>query len=88
MMITATVTIEISYSSNTPKMIADGIQRVLVSRLDDYIYALENIPLERRLYDLLKLRRMKISVAESFTGGVFLPASFRFPAYRRFISRA
>lgn len=62
-------TIEISYSSNTPKMIADGIQRVLVSRLDDYIYALENIPLERRLYDLLKLRRMKISVAESFTGG-------------------
>lgn len=62
-------TIEVSYSSNTPKMTADGVQRTLVSALGEYIYALENISLERRLYDLLKLRRMKISVAESFTGG-------------------
>ncbi len=62
-------TIEISYSSNTTKMVADGIRRTLVSELGDYIYALENISIERRLYDLLKLRRMKISVAESFTGG-------------------
>ncbi len=62
-------TIEISYSSNTPKMTADGVSRTLVKALDSYIYALENISLEDRLYDLLKLRRMKISVAESFTGG-------------------
>lgn len=62
-------TIEISYSSNTPKMIADGVQRVLLSELGEYAYALENIAIEHRLYDLLKLRRMIISVAESFTGG-------------------
>ena len=62
-------TIEASYSSNTPKMVADRVRRVLVAALDDYIYALENISLERRLYDLLRLRRMTISVAESFTGG-------------------
>ena len=62
-------TIEISYSSNTTKMTADGIRRSLVSALGEYIYALENISVEHRLYDLLKLRRMTISVAESFTGG-------------------
>ena len=62
-------TIEISYSSNTPKMSADAVVRAIVSALEEHVYALENISLEERLYDLLKLRRMKISVAESFTGG-------------------
>lgn len=62
-------TIAITYSSNTPKMIADGVLRAFVGALDEYIYALENISLAERLYQLLKLRRMKISVAESFTGG-------------------
>lgn len=61
--------IEISYSSTTPKMTADSVNRTLVSTLSDYIYALEDITIEQRLYDLLKLRRMKIAVAESFTGG-------------------
>lgn len=62
-------TIEISYSSNTPKMVADSVQRTFVSELGDYIYALEDISLAEQLFRLLKLRRMKISVAESFTGG-------------------
>lgn len=62
-------TIEIVYNSSTPKTVFDGIIRTLVSELRDYIYALENITLEERLVQLLKLRRMKISVAESFTGG-------------------
>ena len=62
-------TIEVSYSSNTPKMTADGVQRTLLKALDGYVYAIENITLEHRLYDLLKLRRMTLSVAESFTGG-------------------
>lgn len=62
-------TIEVTYSSNTPKMTADNVQRALVTALNDYIYALEDITLQQRLYQLLKLRRMKLSVAESFTGG-------------------
>lgn len=62
-------TIVISYSSNTPKMVADAVQRIIVGELSPYVYAVENTSLEERLYDLLKLRRMKISVAESFTGG-------------------
>lgn len=62
-------TIEISYSSQTPKMVADAVQRTFVNALNGYIYALEDITLAQRLFQLLKLRRMKISVAESFTGG-------------------
>jgi nicotinamide-nucleotide amidase len=62
-------TIVITYTSKTPKMVADSILRVFVTKLDDYIYALEDVTLAQRLYQVLKLRRMKLSVAESFTGG-------------------
>ncbi|MGN0817610.1 MAG: CinA family protein [Candidatus Coproplasma sp.] len=62
-------TIEIAYSGTTPKMSADVVLRNFVTSLDDYVYALEDVSLARRLFQLLKLRRMRISVAESFTGG-------------------
>ena len=62
-------TIEIVYSESDPKMMVDEVVRTFVSALDKYVYALEDITLAQRLYQLLKLRRMKISCAESFTGG-------------------
>ncbi len=61
--------IEIVYSSKTPKMQLDDAVRGMVGTLNGYIYALEDISLAEQLYRLLKLRRMKIAVAESFTGG-------------------
>lgn len=61
--------IEITYPSNTSKTIFDDVMRIIVSGLEDNIYAIDDIPLAERLYQLLKLRRLKISVAESFTGG-------------------
>lgn len=61
--------IETVYSSNTSKMAHDAVLRCLVSGLNDYVYAIENVSLAERLFQLLKLRRMKLSVAESFTGG-------------------
>lgn len=61
--------IEIVYTSSTPKMSLDGAIREIALRLNPYIYAMEDIPLAEQLYRLLKLRRMTISVAESFTGG-------------------
>ena len=63
------IRIEIIYSSNTPKMTIDGAMREIVKRLSGYVYALEDITLAEQLYRLLKLRRMKICVSESFTGG-------------------
>lgn len=61
--------IEVIYSVTTPKVAYDNAYRALLKKLNDYIYALEDISLAKRLVELLKLRRMKISVAESFTGG-------------------
>lgn len=61
--------IEIVYSETTPKMTLDAIIRSLLSSLNDYVYAMEDVSLAERLIQLLGLRRMKISVAESFTGG-------------------
>lgn len=62
-------TIEIVYPAATEKSICDNVLRIVLSGLNDYVYALENVTLAQRLFQLLKLRRMKISVAESFTGG-------------------
>ncbi len=61
--------IEIVYSSDAPKMLIDDAVRVILSKLNPYVYSLEDISIAERLYQLLKLRRMKLSVAESFTGG-------------------
>ncbi len=62
-------TIEIVYSESDSKIAVDEVIRVFVTSLDKYVYALEDITLAERLFQLLKLRRMKISTAESFTGG-------------------
>ncbi len=61
--------IEAVYPANVIKSVFDGMWRSLIGSLNDYIYALEDITLAERLFQLLQLRRMKISVAESFTGG-------------------
>ena len=61
--------IEIIYASDMPKTLYEGVIREALGVLKDYVYALEDISLVDRLVELLKLRRMKICVAESFTGG-------------------
>ncbi len=61
--------VRIFYDENTPRMLTDDILRFLVDTLKDNVYALDDTPLEKQLVDLLRLRRKKISVAESFTGG-------------------
>ena len=61
--------IEIVYTQTTPKMTVDNAVRGIVKRLNTFIYAMEDISLTEQLFRLLQLRRMTISVAESFTGG-------------------
>lgn len=61
--------IGIVYDSTTPKMLVDDVVRLFVDGLGDTVYALNDISLEEQLITLLKLRKKKISVAESFTGG-------------------
>ena len=61
--------IEIVYGENVSKMQIDDIMRLFVDGLGDTVYAMDDTPLAERLIEILKLRRRKISVAESFTGG-------------------
>ena len=61
--------LEILYNDDSPKMAVDEAVRLAAESLNDYTYAVEDTPLNRRIYEMLKLRGMKLSVAESFTGG-------------------
>ncbi len=61
--------IEIIYSVDVSKLEHDNVIRTVMNALGDYIYALEDVSIAETLYRILKLRRMKISTAESFTGG-------------------
>lgn len=61
--------IEVIYDRATPKMTADEVVRILATDLRDYIYSMDDESMEQRLVDALKLHRMHISTAESFTGG-------------------
>ena len=63
------IRVEAVYDENTPKMIADEVVRILATELGDYLYALEDVTLPERLVDLLKLHRMTVCTAESFTAG-------------------
>ncbi|MCD8206243.1 MAG: nicotinamide-nucleotide amidohydrolase family protein [Clostridia bacterium] len=62
-------TIEILFGDMAPKSQVDDVIRTVAGDLKNYIYAMEDVSLAERLYSLLKLRRMRIAVAESFTGG-------------------
>ena len=61
--------IEVIYNRETPKMIADEVVRILVGELKEYVYTVNGDALVERLVDSLKLHRMKVSTAESFTAG-------------------
>ena len=61
--------IGIVYDSTTPKMLVDDVVRLFLEGLGDTVYAVNDISLEEQLVSILKLRKKKISVAESFTGG-------------------
>lgn len=62
-------TIEITYPDTISKSDLDKLMRILVTELCGYVYAMDNLSLAEQVFQLLKLRKMKISVAESFTGG-------------------
>lgn len=61
--------LRIFYDEQTPRMLTDDLVRFFAQELDDNLYALEDTPLEKLLVELLRLRRKRIALAESFTGG-------------------
>ncbi len=61
--------VEVVYHSGTPKVEVDEAVRVLATALDPYLYAMEDVSVGQRLFEALKLHRLRVSTAESFTGG-------------------
>ena len=61
--------VDIFYSDLSPKMQVDKAVKKFIVRFKNRIYAEEDVSLEKRLYDLLKLHRLRCSTAESMTGG-------------------
>ncbi|MCD8306735.1 MAG: nicotinamide-nucleotide amidohydrolase family protein [Clostridia bacterium] len=55
--------------SSVAQSTREDVYRALLQKLSDYVYAMEDVELNARVVELLKLRKMHISVAESFTGG-------------------
>jgi len=64
------IRLDVVYDATTPKILLDEVTRIITSYLKDFIYSIgKDERIEERLFEALKLRRYKISVAESFTGG-------------------
>ena len=61
--------LDVIYNSKSPKMVVDDVLRFLLTELKKWIYAEENVSLERRVSEILKLRKKRLAVSESFTGG-------------------
>ncbi len=62
-------TVTLHFTADTDKSVSASAVRHIVAVLKDGIYAEFDTTLSERLYDILKLKNKKISVAESFTGG-------------------
>lgn len=67
------------YDQTTPKRDVDEAVRAVSEKLGEYVYAAEDVSLAERLVEALKVRRKRISVAESFTGGGVGRAIVRVP---------
>ena len=63
------VTIDLLFSYETSEDVKRDVVRYIVSNHKDGIYAEYDVSLGERLFDLLELRGMKLSTAESFTSG-------------------
>ena len=61
---------DLFYSENAPKMRVDRIIKDFLSELGSSVYAEDDVSLFERFHDLMKLRRLTVSTAESMTGGL------------------
>ncbi len=62
-------TITLFFNEGVEKTQSDATVRFIVGKLQEFIYAEFDTSLSERLFDLLKIRKLRISCAESFTAG-------------------
>ena len=79
-------TLDLLFSYETSEDVKREVVRYIVSNHKDGIYAEYDVSLGERLFDLLKLKKVKISVAESFTGGRIISEIIRNPGASEFVN--
>ena len=77
--------IDLLFESTILKQLKQQIVRKIVGELKENIYAEFDTSLAERLFDLLKLKKVKISVAESFTGGRVVADIIKNPGASSFV---
>ena len=78
-------TVNVTSTEKCQKKDFDNAVRQIVSRLRENIYAEFDTSLGERLFDLLKLRNLKMSAAESFTGGRVVSAVISNPGASAYV---
>lgn len=65
--------------------VKQDVLRMLMEKVKDNVYAEFDVSLSERLFDLLKLKNKKLSVAESFTGGRVVSSIISNPGASEFV---
>ncbi len=79
------ITIDILFNEKTGDDVRGEIIRYVVSNHKDNIYAEFDTSLGERLFDVLKLKRLRLAVAESFTGGKVVSEVIKNPGASEFV---
>lgn len=79
------VTISVTMSTSVDGDSRAEFYRRVLGELHDEIYAEFNTTLGERLFDLLKLKKIRLSVAESFTGGKIASELVKIPGISEYL---
>lgn len=79
------VSIDLLFDGNVDCELKNEVVRYIVGNLKENIYAEFDTSLGERLFDVLKLKNLKISVAESFTGGRVVSEIIKNPGASSFV---
>lgn len=66
--------VSLLYDDSTPKTKVDAALRFLLTEYEPYVYSTEDVSLQKCLVDYLKVRKLTLCTAESFTGGALARA--------------
>lgn len=77
-------TVHINFADGE-KSVKQNVLRRVISTLKDNVYAEFDTSLSERLFDALKLKNVKISIAESFTGGRIVSSIISNPGASKFV---
>ncbi len=79
------VTIDLLFNDGSEKETQNEVIRHIVGELKENVYAEFDCTLGERLFDLLRLKKLRVSVAESFTGGRVVADIIKNPGASEFV---